>query len=515
MSRRNRASETLQAFVLMCALVALIIALLSDTVPLDVIMFAGKMILGGAVVLLILLAVWRGRRRRHYRDVIMPLHWALVRVLNLPEDASPKYIHVPRSKDSDEIAAVYLPRDFIGDDRLKTQVQAVMRAKLQARDVDFMWSLHGHRPFVQMTRAPRPPDQVLSTDPRVVRLLNSAKESAPLLGIGTRGHAISVDLDSESPHILVSAGTGGFKSSIMRAVACQCVRNGAYVSIMDVKRTSQKWAVGLRNVHITRDIADIHNELLHLQEIREGRAKVDEAAGLDNVDVGQRIVIMVEEGNTMISELKRYWNEIKERGDSSTSPAISALRQILLMGRTAKMHVLGVFQLATASDMGGPVMREQFFVRILSRYSLRAWNMLSNGLRYIPASRHPGRVQVIMGDTAYETQVILFTEQDARAWAQTARDDHVDTSHPFLPRGVPGGTGAALSVAVPSVPPETQPLAPVTLREASETNVVTLTVDALRKAALRDPKFPASVGMRGNAKTWNVDDLANWEAERG
>lgn len=440
------------------------------------------------------------RHWHHKRHVIMPLHWALSRVLHIDPKSAPKYIHVSRARDSHEIAAVYLPRDFVDTEQIKLTVQNILKAKLRVRDVDFSWTLSGRKPFVQMTRAPKPPDKALAGDPAIQKMIMNAKESAPLLGIGPRVKPVAIDLDADSPHILVSAGTGGGKSTIMRTIACQFAHNNALVIILDIKRTSHKWAVDLPGVEIYRDIADIHRQLLWLRDERERRSAKEEQAGMNDFDPGIRILIMVEEGNTMISELKEYWNQIKQRGDSPMSPAIVALRQILLMGRSAKMHVLGVFQLATAADMGGPVIREQFFNRILSRYSSKAWNMLANGARHVPSSRHPGRVQVILGDAVYETQVILFSEQQARDWARARvpviSDGTVrsDVSHVGQPEPVP----------VPTV---------ITLPGAIDLGITSLKYEALRKASQRDG-FPASVGMAGRAKLYPTDQLIEWERNR-
>jgi hypothetical protein len=77
-----------------------------------------------------------------------------------------------------------------------------------------------------------------------------------------------------------------------------------------------------------------------------------------------------------------------------------------------------VAQSATARALGGPEIREQFATRILARYSMNAWRMLAPEIHPAPKStKHPGRAQVVIGGTARETQVLFFTDAEAREWA--------------------------------------------------------------------------------------------------
>ncbi|MEK8141554.1 hypothetical protein NKH18_00160 [Streptomyces sp. M10(2022)] len=105
-------------------------------------------------------------------------------------------------------------------------------------------------------------------------------------------------------------------------------------------------------------------------------------------------MILLEEVNATMAQLKRYWAKIRESGDPKTSPAIDALAEILFMGRQVRLHVLLVAQSATAQAVGGPAMRENFSTRILVRYTLNAWRMLVPEVSPIPmASDHHGRVK--------------------------------------------------------------------------------------------------------------------------
>ncbi|MFF9147531.1 hypothetical protein ACF1BN_22020 [Streptomyces sp. NPDC014861] len=64
-------------------------------------------------------------------------------------------------------------------------------------------------------------------------------------------------------------------------------------------------------------------------------------------------------------------------------------------------------------------MRENFSPRILVRYTMNAWKMLVPKVAPAPKpTRHPGRVQVVLGGTARETRVLNLSEAEAEAEAE-------------------------------------------------------------------------------------------------
>ncbi|MFD4833293.1 helicase HerA domain-containing protein [Streptomyces uncialis] len=124
-------------------------------------------------------------------------------------------------------------------------------------------------------------------------------ESAPLIGLGSGRKKVSVDRDADSPHVLISAGTGGGKSTILRTICCQFIHNGAKAFVLDFKRISHTWARGVPGVTYCRDIADIHDALIQLA--REGRHRLalaeqfeDDVLEREPWRVGPRPVILLE-----------------------------------------------------------------------------------------------------------------------------------------------------------------------------------------------------------------------------
>ncbi|PIB05111.1 MULTISPECIES: pRL2-11 [Streptomyces] len=492
-------------------------------------------------------------RRELMREWVTPLHLALAQPLGIAEQTDPRrYLHVPKNfSDDDAQIRVDLPvhlrfsRDLVAD--LITQ-------KLALEGVTFSWNPAGRKPHLLVKKTRKPPKKAAFKDASIRDLVAKAPESAPVIGIGTGGKTVSVDLDAESPHILVNASTGGGKSVTLCCIACQMLRHGSLVYILDTKRISHPWANGIPGVTYCRDIADIHDALIELG--MEGRRRVrvaDELGiGADPDAIGPRLLILLEEVNATMKQLARYWERIRESGDPKVSPAIDALNEILYMGRQVRMHVLLVAQSATARALGGPEVREQFATRILARYSVNAWRMLAPEVHPAPKStKHPGRAQVVIGGTARETQVLFFTDAEAREWA-TSRPPSRGKKTPAVPatpapvqlpgpaedpqatQTQPSSTGpeAPTQDALPAqrataadpaditatATPPANP-APVNdqavgLRQAHEEHLPEITVAALRYARANDRSFPAPAGKRGAELLYRVGDLKRWARNR-
>ena len=477
---------------------------------------------------------------RHRRNWVRPLHLVLEKPLGLPDGVRPQsYLRIPRDYyNRADVGRIVLPPEWGGENR--AAVASLVKEKLGLSDVSVTFHMKGRAPYAEIRQTPRPRGKVMFADADVRQLVADAAESAPLIGLGPQDTVVRIDLDSESPHVLVSASTGGGKSVITRTMVSQILHNGGTAAVLDFKRHSHKWCRGLPSVDYCRDIADIHDALVALGE--EGHRRniaVDEWEGEGEAPVGPRRAIILEEANATISKLKRWWAANRDKEDPKESPAIDALREILFMGRAVKMHVFLVAQSATANALGGPEVRECFAVRILSRYTRNAWNMLVPEVQPVPrSSRHVGRAQVVLGGTAHETQVAFFTDSEAREWASsgavsvvadgggqehgqgvTSRGhaapvtsaDASDASRDVTPRLtlVKGGPDAVAVPPMPTVPPQVRRY---TLAEASREEIVPMKADALRAAKKRDSEkgeFPEGVDGK-----YTAEELQRWYRNR-
>ncbi len=467
------------------------------------------------------------RRRRHYRDWVRPLHLALGASPAVPVApfASPDtYLSVPVDYSTNDQAQIRMEftEGFSGEAAVRREVERIICEKLGIGDPVVRWHVAGRSPYVTIQVAPRPPRKVAWSD--VLDLMEAAPESAPIIGIGPRGVTVSVDLNTESPHVLISAGTGAGKSVVTRAVTSQLMRHGARVIVLDLKRHSQRWLRGLPGVTYCRTAEEMHYALIEAAAEGDSRNILIEENGEEATAELPRIVIIAEEMNATIDELQTWWESVRDKGDPKRSPAIVALRKILFMGRAVRLTVIAIAQMMTARTIGGPEARENFPVRMLARYSKNAWQMLVPEIQPMPRqSRHPGRWQVCIAGVATETQVIFGKDDQAREWAQSRCQCHaadpadatVLTSQVDSDQG--NGAGGVLGQphlrAVPDLvePPE---LAGVTLSQAVSDGVLSVSLDVARRASTRDPEFPEPTGRKGSAKLYDPADLMRWQANR-
>lgn len=264
--------------------------------------------------------------------------------------------------------------------------------------------------------------------------LSAAPEYAPIIGVDMAGNPVEVDLNQDSPHVLLSMGSGGGKSVTLKALLAQFIRRGAQTVILDYKRQSHRWARRIPDVTYCRDIDDIHETLIALAELGMERFKAADVLSDEEYDhgewMGERIVIAVEEMNSLVAELEDYWTEVRTQNAGNRfwqiprrSPAIKALHQLLAMGREANINILAVAQRASVAAMGsssgnrGGDARENLAVRVLARYTHSTWKMLIPDCDYVPSSEHVGRAQVARGADAVETQILYLTDDEAVDWA--------------------------------------------------------------------------------------------------
>lgn len=424
----------------------------------------------------------------------------------------------------------------------------------------FDWHPEGRTPYVRVKKTRKPPAKALFKDPKTRELVAKAKESAPIIGFGAGGRIVSVDLDDQSPHILVNASTGGGKSVTLRCIACQMLHHGSRVFVLDTKRISHPWARGLPGVTYCADIADIHDQLIALGMEGRRRTRVADDLGIDADPkaIGPRLLILLEEVNATMKQLARYWEKVRESGDPKVSPAVDALNEILYMGRQLRMHVLLVAQVRDRPRPGrpggpravlhphpGPLQRQRL-------EDARPGGPPGAEGRQAPRSR-PGRQR-------------RLRQRDADPVLHRGRSPSVGHRREAGRSGRPERCGAAAEaarrrprrrLARPRLPPATEPsvsrdlladawsLTPapaddpgdpvgsttatpppavpapadddqeVGLRAAFENHLPGVaSLDALRTARASDRTFPQPVGKRGVELLYRVGDLKRWARNR-
>ncbi|MCX4799445.1 MULTISPECIES: hypothetical protein [unclassified Streptomyces] len=265
------------------------------------------------------------------------------------------------------------------------------------------------------------PELLRFTDPGIREQLAALPASQILIGIGPDGQPVCVDLDVESPHVLVCSGSGGGTTSTLRTLTAQLLHHGGHALVLDTKRISQQWARALPTVTYRTNLADIHDALVGLQA--ELKRRIDHTDQDGDTDDLPRLTVVFEAADHTLHKLARYWDTVREKGDPKTSPAVDALHELLFVGREARIHVFyHGHALNSALGLGG---HEQFSTVLLGRVTTRTWDRLAPQIDSAPkSSSHPGRVHVVQGFTAHPTQVLLMTDAEAAAWvAATAAEE--------------------------------------------------------------------------------------------
>jgi hypothetical protein len=498
----------------------------------------------GAGSLAFSVALWRAvqgvRNWHHHRVFVGPLHAALAPRLGIPAITRPhEWMEVPRgfakSKDGTRLAFA-LPKDFSETGEARKVIAQVVSEKLALEgDLKVKFEMLGNAPRAIITVSVPPPARLAGD--QLMGLIEAAKDTAPVIGIGRDRQVVTADLEADSPHVLLSAGSGGGKSELTGLLIAQGLHRGGVALILDAKKTSHQWAKGLPNVRYCRTIQEIHNALMSLGgengEIERRSNLVDNLSDINgdlppDVNIGPRFFLVFEEANTTMLRLQAYWRSIKEKGDPNQSPAIDAFNEFIFMGRSMKMHAIAMGQQMNATATGGGAARESFALRALARYQHQTWRILVGNVPMPKSSRHKGRWQIVT-DYPRETQAGYLTNEEKREYAQSG----IVTPFPDLAAGFTGWTqpvaaitgevvrddleGGPVSLTGPSlrvVRDEAAAVELVGLRQAVNNEVVSISLAAIRRARADDPEFPKPRGERGQEMLYDARELRRWEANR-
>lgn len=491
----------------------------------------GLLFHGGATLLLIevcaaggiawgIFAVVRwARGRRHHIVWVQPAHLVAAPLVGLPLSAGPSWLTV--EPDRSRVVAE-LPPGYNPDDKQRQRLVQTLTSKLGIEAPETRWALAGPNPRLELTRSEPPPSMVTLADVR--EAIEAAKPDEVVWGLGKKSAVVKSSLSGDSPHVGISAGSGGGKSVTARSLLAQLLHRGAVAAILDQKMISHHWAANLPNVVVYRRPAEIHAALVWLGAEVQRRNEVALAgADLDgnvHADVGARIIIIAEELNATVDELRGYWRDLGEKG---RSPALTAFDKVSFTGRQAMAHIVYIGQSLSAKAMGGGRdSTENMGVVALARYKPRTWKMLASDHAMPPVDLTPGRLQVV-SDRVRAAQGIFMTPAEAKAFAVSG----VVSPLPYGMPGAPRATGEAVSAIALRTAPE-QPNATVsapgpvlavsggvTLSEAHAAGVFGgLTLAGVRTARHRDPLFPGHVGRRGLALEYDPAALADWASAR-
>ena len=353
-----------------------------------------------------------------------------------------------------------------------------------------------------------------------------------------KGAPAVISVDSDSPHLGLSMGSGDGKSVTARNAAAQLAHHGALIVVLDTKYISQHWCAGLPNVAIAREAAEIHELALWLYgEVTRRKKLAFYYADVESVvhaDPGPRIVGILEELNATQSELAEYWKSI---GGKGRSPAVAALDKVAFIGRQVGVNLLYIGQRLSAKAVSGGSAdaRENLGVLLMSNPTASTWKMLVGDRHDLPpATDVRGRLQIVTAKTVTQVQGAYLTGAQAREYAMSGVVAVPPAGMPCVGGLAPVGTPERVAQNVPDMPelgghgpdlhvvrdsPGRPPLSPrITIPEAVAEGISGPTYDAVRKDLARRRRkgepVPVPVGVRGNADEYDRIEWCDWEEAR-
>jgi hypothetical protein len=449
--------------------------------------------LAGATIGLGVRARYAFRVSRHHRRIVRPMYQSMSQVVGGTTiaahsqaygDDHKRYLRVPLNYRDPKARVRYMvPPTWEGDSGSVRRLGAIV-AKRLGGDWDVMHHSTAWPPYVEFMPSPEPPRSLAFSD--IAAKIERTRDSEIIIGMGTHNRMVTIDLDSESPHVALSMGTGGGKSSLLRLIVIQLIRKGCErIDIIDPKRVSHSWAKSIPGVYIHRTMAD------QIQAVSDFRKRMEaryEALERDDTLTFPRQALLIEEQNSFMSYAKTYWEDYrnglpKEEKDITPKrpPVIGDIAYILFQGRQACMNVFSVFQRMSASASGGGDMRVNYGAKVLARFDHQAWMMLV-GTRPIPrSSRIPGRGRFVLGDDDREVQFAFIGDDEATEYGMR------------YAKRIPAGSDPLMTVPADNAGADDAG-APMTLREMCDAGIIPIRYSAAKRTRSRAGEdFPSGV----------------------
>ncbi len=376
-------------------------------------------------------------------------------------------------------------------------------------DAKASWFPRGRQPFVELRPNLAPPPSV--SFEQIRKHIIKAPVTAPFMGLAPGNHPVAIDLDNNSPHTLISGGSGTGKSVLLKNFLAQRMHLGVGCLMLDYKRVSHRWMHNLPGCVYAWRLAEIHAALCAAGE--ELGRRLETVLPADNdieaeMQTFPTIDIVVEEINSTTKLLDAYWRTVLD--GKGTSPAIVSLMTLVNMGREYRMHVWIAAQRASASVFGnnGGDLRESFQTRLMAKWSVQTWKMLAGNAVYRRPVGGRGVWARVQDDEVEVVRVPFWTNGEARDWAMSGE--------PCPAEILPGGayaTGGQARIEAPDIGPQLVTLSESLRHLPPDNRGRQLGVAGMRTASKR-PGFPEPrvIGGPGKPSLYDLDDLIEWRA---
>lgn len=359
-----------------------------------------------------LTVVWASRRMylawqewevNHH--VLIPLAHALVPALDMPPGEIRRGMVIGKEHMRFPVPIHYTPSEGRLTELTRTVNQRITgdwTPTLQLKRVPF---------YVSFTRRPEPRKSVEFAE--VIDAIRATDINHPVLGLGTKDELIKLDFSGEIAHLAASIGTGGGKSSFLRYIAAQASYHGAEsITVADVKWVSLAGMEDTPGLRIYRHVEDIWDALREERELMDKRYA--QLLANPNAQFPTRVIIL-EEQNAFALESSIHWRNVKPAGAKMLPEVWNDIGLLLLKSRQVNMRIIAVYQRMTADACGGGTFRDQYGLKLLSRFGPQAWDTIV-GTRPRPSSSVvPGRAISVMGGIQRSVQIPFVSVDDAMA----------------------------------------------------------------------------------------------------
>jgi hypothetical protein len=442
---------------------------------------------------------------RHHKRVVRPL-WQSITLIT-ESNTVRKDIHAYGNNHKQFIS---VPRNYMDNPNAKIRVTLPPTWEAQPREVaritqliqrrlggqwDSVAHYNAYPQYIDYIPSPAPPASFTFAD--ILPYIEKARPGEIVVGMGTHNRVCSINLDSEAPHVALSMGTGGGKSSLLRLIIIQLIRSGCErIDILDIKRASHVWAKGIPGVFIHTTVKAMIDATAAFRKEMESRYDA-----LENGHAGDfpRRALIVEEQNSLMSFARQYWADFRNELPAAERnavpkqcPLISDIGFALFMGRQSLMNVFSVFQRMSANAAGGGDMRSQYGCKILARFDPQSWKSLVGTTPIPRSSRVPGRARFVLGDDIHEIQMSYMRERKASDWPGVPESEWRDEAREFALAHARVDQAADALTLVSADGAGSDDIPPMSLREMCEAGIVPVRYSTATRARNRaGEKFPA------------------------
>jgi hypothetical protein len=352
-----------------------------------------------------LLVYWRGtlvyRAHAYRRDFVVPFTQAASPILDMPASVierdmvlEPGRVRVPIPPHYDPRSGQLEALTGLANRRLTGE----WSAQLQVRKMPF---------YAQLVRMPEPRNSFSYVEllPHVI----AGKAGNVILGIAAADEIVKADIYNIYPMVGLSMGTGAGKSVFFRSFIAQESYHGVRdFDVCDVKMVSIAGMEGVPGLRIHRTPDEIRNAVREVRSEMERRYKLL----LDNPKMEfPRRYLILEEQNAFAILTSVEW---KESGHKGIDSIWGDIKYLIVMARQVGIHVVGAYQLLLANVTGNDsTIRTQMSLKILSRFTPQAWDLLVGERPREKSSNHPGRAIAVMEGERKRFQIPYLTVDEA------------------------------------------------------------------------------------------------------